>query len=44
LLSAAPEADLLRGILGRNEAILASAEVAEWGRSLELVAASKEAA
>ena len=44
VLTAGPEADLLRGVLQRNEAILASAGLAEWGRSLESVARGKEAA
>jgi CRISPR/Cas system CSM-associated protein Csm3 (group 7 of RAMP superfamily) len=44
VLSAGPEADLLRGVLGRNDEILASAGVAEWGRSLELVVRGQEAA
>jgi CRISPR/Cas system CSM-associated protein Csm3 (group 7 of RAMP superfamily) len=44
VLSAGPEADLLRGILGRNDAILDSSEAVEWGRSLELVAGGKGAA
>jgi CRISPR/Cas system CSM-associated protein Csm3 (group 7 of RAMP superfamily) len=44
VLTAGPEADLLRGVLHHNAAILESAQVVEWGRSLESVARGKEAA